>query len=193
MRTGCIILAAGSSSRLGEPKQLVRLQGETLLERAVRVAGEAGCAPIVVVLGAGADEILRGCDLAGAETVLHPDWAQGMASSLRVGVAALADRVEAVIVMTCDQPAVTPEHLRELMLVCGREAQLERVAIASSYAGRNGVPACFPGRMIQQLLRLEGDEGARALLMNAPAVPLPGGDMDVDTPESLARARTSYR
>jgi molybdenum cofactor cytidylyltransferase len=194
MRTGCIILAAGNSSRLGEPKQLVRLQGgKTLLERAVRVASGAGCAPIVVVLGANADRILRQCDLAGVETVLHEDWAHGMASSLRVGVAALAEAVEAVIVMTCDQPAVTPEHLRELILVCGRETQAQRVAIASFYAGRNGVPACFPASMIPHLLHLEGDQGARTLLMNAPAVALPGGEVDVDTPESLEQAIRNFR
>ena len=188
MTTGCIILAAGASSRLAQPKQLVRLCGETMLDRAVRIAGEAGCAPIVVVLGASADELVSQCKLIGAERVLNPGWAEGMASSLRAGISALKERVDATIVMTCDQPAVDAAHLRKLM---GQLAEDEG-AVASAYAGRNGVPACFPAAQFGGLMSLTGDHGARRLLEQARYIPLPGGELDVDTPASLARMRELY-
>lgn len=81
-----MVLAAGSSSRLGSPKQLVRLGGENLLERAVRVAREAGCGPVVVVLGASADLIRLQCDLGDACVVVNEDWASGMGASVAAGV-----------------------------------------------------------------------------------------------------------
>ena len=192
MRPGCrslncaaVILAAGASTRLGEPKQLVRLGEERLLERAIRVAADAGCEPIVVVLGANADRIARECNLAPAQVVLNEDWREGMGSSVRIGVAAVAD-AERALVTTCDQPAVTSAHLRNLMQRC-----VDRV-VASGYDGRRGVPACFPESMFAGLMELKGDTGARELLAAALIVNLPGGGMDVDTPETLEEARRQY-
>jgi len=191
MRTGCILLAAGSSSRLGELKQLVRLNGETLLDRAVRAASAAGCAPIVIVLGAGADEIFHHCDLKTAEYVVHPNWPEGMASSLRAGVAALRERVDAAIVMTCDQPVVDAAHLRRLIQE-GENVAFRPGPVASFYGGRKGVPAYFPAASFALLSLLEGDEGARSLLQNARSVALEGGELDVDTPECLAQAKRRF-
>lgn len=188
MSTGCIILAAGASSRLRQPKQLLRLHGEAMLDRAIRISGQAGCAPIVVVLGASADEITRLCVLTGAERVLNPEWAEGMASSLRAGVATLAGRVDAAVVMTCDQPAVDAAHLQKLI----QELPQGGGAVASSYAGRSGVPACFPAAQFAELMSLTGDQGARRLLERARSIPLTHGDLDVDTPASLARMRELY-
>jgi molybdenum cofactor cytidylyltransferase len=181
-----IILAAGASSRLGEPKQLALLAGERLLERAVRVAAEAGCEPIVVVLGANAEQISAQCPLASAIVVMNKAWAEGMATSIRCGLSALPKEMEAVILMTCDQPAVTPAHLHSLMEQCRGEP------IASSYAGRVGVPACFPVSYFSELMRLEGDAGARYLLKGATSVELPGGELDIDTPAALTSARHLY-
>jgi CTP:molybdopterin cytidylyltransferase MocA len=181
-----IILAAGASSRLGEPKQLALLAGEQLLERAVRVAGEAGCEPIVVVLGANAEQISARCSLASAIVVMNKAWAEGMATSIRCGISALPKETRAAILMTCDQPAVTSSHLRSLMEQCKDEP------VASSYAGREGVPACFPASHFSELMRLEGDAGARYLLRAAPSVELPGGELDIDTPEALTSARRLY-
>ena len=186
MKCAAVILAAGASSRLGEPKQLVRLAGEErLLERALRIAAEAGCEPVVVVLGAIAEQIAAECRLTQARVVINPDWREGMGSSLRVGIAAIAG-ADRAIVMTCDQPAVTAEHLQELMRLGHAEA------VASGYDGRCGVPACFPSTMFPELMELTGDAGARMLLASALVVDLPGGGMDVDTPETLAEARRHY-
>lgn len=178
-----IILAAGASRRLGEPKQLVRLSGETLLQRAVRVAAEAGCDPILVILGAASEAILAHAALPPAQVVLNPAWEEGMASSLRAGLDALPPGTEAALVMTCDQPAVTPEHLRRLA------AEAPGEPVASAYAGRRGVPAYFPSATFAELLTLSGDQGARRLLAAARALDLPGGEVDVDTPESLRIAQ----
>ncbi len=177
-----VILAAGRSSRLGEPKQLVVLGGERLLDRAVRVAIEAGCTPVVVVLGAAAERIVAECALGTATVVMNEAWASGMASSIRAGVAGL--NADGAILMTCDQPAVAADHLRRLM------SQDEPAA--SSYAGRRGVPAYFPRRCFAELLLLEGDAGAKALLQSARTVELAGGELDIDTREAVQIARARY-
>lgn len=177
--TAAVILAAGASTRLGEPKQLVRLGGETLLERAVRVAREAGCEPVVVVLGAEAERVLAACDLRDARVVRNEQWREGMASSVHAGVAA-ADGADGVVLMTCDQPAVTAEHLRALMV--------SGAVTASAYSGRRGVPAYFPASSFPELMRLTGDAGARELLREASVIDLAGGELDVDTEADQSKA-----
>jgi molybdenum cofactor cytidylyltransferase len=181
-----IVLAAGASRRLGEPKQLVFLDGETLLERAARVAAEAGLQPIYVVVSGGHNMDFGVGKLDSCTPLFNGGAAEGMASSIRVGVEAAAkDGAAGVVVMACDQPAVTAGHLRELM-AGGMEV------VASEYAGRRGVPAYFPASSFKKLMELRGDVGARELLRGARAVELPGGELDVDTPEELARARELY-
>ena len=191
MKVAAIVLAAGSSRRLGEPKQLVFLGGETLLERASRVAREAGLHPIYVVLSGGHEldfgvGKLDSCTPLFCIPLLNEGAAEGMASSIRVGVGAAVEAgVDGVVVMACDQPAVTAGHLRELMMGGGE-------VVASEYAGRRGVPAYFPASAFKELMELRGDVGARELLRGARAVELPGGELDVDTPEELARARELF-
>jgi len=182
--TPAVVLAAGASVRLGEPKQLVRLAGETLLERAMRTAHEAGCSPVVVVLGAEAEQIAAQCDLSDAVVVVNDAWSEGMASSIRCGVGKLQE-ADGVVLMTCDQPAVTAAHLRALMAT--------GEATASHYAGRRGVPAYLPKTAFAQLMRLRGDTGARDLLREAAAVELAHGELDIDTAEDLAEAERRFR
>ena len=170
--TAAVVLAAGGSARLGESKQLVMVGGETLVDRAVRAAREAGCEPVVVVLGAEAERIRERCNLTGSVVVVNEAWEEGMASSIRVGVDA-AGGADGVLLMTCDQPAVTAVHLLAVM-AAGE-------VTASAYAGRRGVPAYFPASSFPALLALRGDVGARELLLEAATVDLVGGDLDVDT------------
>ncbi len=181
--TAAVILAAGASTRLGEPKQLVVLAGETLLERAVRIARDAGCRPVVAVLGAEAARIQERCALSGAEVLVNEAWPEGMASSIRVGVGALGGG-DGALLMTCDQPAVTAEHLRALIA--------NGEVTASAYSGRRGVPAYFPAASFPALLELRGDAGARELLRSAAAVELPGGELDVDTAAARAEAERLF-
>lgn len=182
-RIAAVVLAAGASRRLGSPKQLAMLGDETLLERAVRLARAAGCSPVIVVLGAEYKQVLANCGLGDAVPVIHDKWEEGMGSSIRLGVRACEDAA-GVVVMTCDQPAVTVEHLQLLMR--GPEVN------ASRYAGRKGVPAFFPERYFGELEALNGDVGARDLLRSAEAVELVGGELDVDTLEDLERARELF-
>jgi molybdenum cofactor cytidylyltransferase len=185
--TAAVILAAGASTRLGEPKQLVTLRSETLLERAVRTARDAGCTPIIVILGASAAQIKARCVLSSALVIVNDAWPEGMATSIRLAIEILATcdpDANGVVLMTCDQPAVTPEHLRSLM---------ESVELhASSYAGRRGVPAYFPADLFVKLKSLDGDAGARDILQAAPAIALPHGDLDVDTAEDLLHAQELF-
>jgi CTP:molybdopterin cytidylyltransferase MocA len=186
-----IILAAGASRRLGKPKQLVSLDGtasgETLLERAVRVAREADLAPIIVVLGADHSLILAHSSLGDAVPVINDEWQEGMASSIRLGIRTcrlIAKDAEGVLLMPCDQPAVTAHHLN---LVASRAT-----ITASEYAGRKGIPAYFPAAHWETLLALHGDTGARDLLREARCINLPHGELDVDTPADLERAQTLF-
>ncbi len=182
--TAAIILAAGASRRLGQPKQTAVVGGERLLDRAVRTASESGCTPLVVVLGAAAEEIASVCDLRRAWVVVNSGWEEGMGSSVRAGVELLAGmpEVSGTLLMTSDMPEVTPEHLQALRRDPGSVA-------ASEYGGRRGVPAYVPRSAFPALHDLRGDAGARELLQAARAVELHGAEIDVDTPEDLERVR----
>lgn len=187
MSIAAVIVAAGASRRLGEPKQLVRLGDETLLERAVRVAREAGCSPVIVVLGSEYMQVLTSCSLGDVVTVINDEWQEGMGSSIRIGVHAcqnVADGLGGVVIMACDQPAVTVPHVKRLMD--------DRELRASRYAGKNGVPAFFPSEHFAALMSLSGDGGARELLRGASQIDLPHGELDVDTANELARARELF-
>lgn len=192
MSVAAIVLAAGASTRLGQPKQLVQLggttDGERLLERAVRVAGEAGCAPVIVVLGAGAQEIERLCHLPGAVLVYNQGWAEGMGLSIHAGMVSLPEDVEGVVLMTCDQPAVTGLHLQELVA----RGKAGGEPATSAYGGRFGVPAFFPRESFKALESLRGEAGARSLLRTARKINLPGGEIDVDTTQSLELAKQRF-
>jgi molybdenum cofactor cytidylyltransferase len=177
-----VVLAAGASRRLGRPKQTVMLDGEMLVERAVRVAMEAELSPVIVVVNPEGDFGYslqqRGCVI-----VVNESATEGMAASIRrgVGVAKML-RAAGVVVMACDQPGVRAEHLRALV------AEPLRVT-GSRYAGRTGVPAYFPAGCFEELLKLQGDAGARELLREAAFVEDEALALDVDTEADVERAR----
>jgi CTP:molybdopterin cytidylyltransferase MocA len=177
MKCGALILAAGASTRLGQPKQLIVLEGETLLGRSIRIAREAGCEPVVVVLGAYEALIRARCKFQDVSIISNADWADGMGTSLSRGAREFKD-VLGIIVMTCDMPTVTADHLRNL----ASSGELR----ASAYAGRKGVPAYFPSSLFPQLIALSGETGAKGLLRSAVGTELNGGELDIDTVEDLA-------
>jgi CTP:molybdopterin cytidylyltransferase MocA len=190
MPVAAIIVAAGESRRLGQPKQLVLIDGEPLLHRAIRLARESGASPVFVVLGAQRELIENSVDFGTAKIVVNQEWEEGLASSIRTGVKAVqaeAPTAAGILLMTCDQPRVTVNHLQRLILMS--HAQSAPTAIASAYGGTRGIPAIFPRQMIADLLALRGDKGARTLL-NRPSssvisIPLAEGEVDVDSPEDL--------
>lgn len=189
-RIGVVILAAGASTRLGQPKQLLRFQGETLLRRSARVALALGMGPVIVVLGAGAEGFTAELADLPLTTVVNTKWEEGMASSLRTGIGALTEFVDAAIVMLCDQPLVTKETLGALV---DAYQQQTCSAVASVHAsGALGPPCLFDCSLFPDLLALQGQQGAKQIFSRLPAesiahVPFPDGTYDIDTAEDWER------
>lgn len=182
MTPAAIILAAGAGRRMGGPKALLSLAGETLLRRASRVALDTGCKPVLAVVGDW-EPGLGGLEV---RAVPNPDAAEGMASSIRAGLAALPPGTAAVLLLTVDQPAVDAALLRRLLELFQQDP--ERPA-ACAYAGTLGVPAIFPRRLFTDLRALQGDRGAKPILLReqAAALPFPEGALDLDGPGDLLR------
>jgi molybdenum cofactor cytidylyltransferase len=187
-----IVLAGGASTRLGQPKQLLMHGGETLLERAIRLATEAGAVPVIAVLGANFEIICASISLDPAMIAINDDWQKGISTSIHTGLKAL-DAVEpntaGALIMACDQPRLTSDQLRTLIETFA--AQEDPSIVASAYAGVLGIPAAFPRVAFPHLLALHGDKGARALLIDPPclliAAPFAGGEVDIDQPEDLTQ------
>lgn len=177
-----LILAAGAGRRMGGPKALLTLGDETLLRRSARITLAAGCSPIIAVVGPWDPGLL---DLE-VRTVVNAGAQEGMGSSIRTGVAALPEAVDAVLILTVDQPAVDGPLLKRLLALAA-EQPLRPVACA--YGGTLGVPAILPRRFFPDLLALSGDRGAKAILLReqAVALPFPEAEADLDAPEDLER------
>lgn len=160
MRVVAIVLAAGSSSRLGRPKQELVFDGETLLARATRIAREVADDVIVVT------------------RENNPDADEGIASSIRAGVRAAGEA--RVLILLCDQPLITAAHLRALIAV-------DAPIVATGYRGIAGVPAVFAPELIPELLALRGDRGARVVIEKhgAHVIPFEDAGVDIDTDADL--------
>ena len=187
--TGAIILAGGSSSRLGTPKQNLVYQGQTLLQRAVGTALAAGCKPVLVVLGANADLIRPTIAGLPVNIVYNSDWEEGMASSTRLGIKVLKRTdpgLTSVIFMLCDQPFVNASLLCELV-----QAKSKNGIAACAYNDTVGVPALFDAVYFDELLLLKGQEGAKKLLLKyreaVVSLPFPLGSVDIDTVEDYEK------
>lgn len=186
-----LVLAAGEGRRFGRPKALVQLDGRLLVERAVATAHDAGCAPVVVVLGASAGEVARSADLAGAVVVVNEAWPTGMGSSLCAGLTALADlHADAAVVLLVDQPQVTPELVRRLV----EHWSPGLAAVSASYDGRRRNPVLLSAHVWPDVhASAVGDEGARGWLDAHPdevvlvACDDLGSDLDIDTADDLDR------
>lgn len=175
-----LILAAGEGSRMGAPKATLEIDGERLVDRAVSIFREAGCAEIFVVLGAWVGEVV------GATTIVNEDWEEGIGSSLRVGLAHISSllEVEAVLVSLVDLPGLTAQAAEKILLEPGE-------LVIGTYEGRPGHPVKFSRVHWQGIMaRATGDSGARNYLANASDVHYVelGGladGKDVDTREDL--------
>jgi molybdenum cofactor cytidylyltransferase len=181
-----IILAAGGSSRMGRPKQLLHYRGRSLLRHTVDAALAAGCRPAMVVLGAAAESVrqeLRGLKV---EVVHNEEWPEGIGESIACGIASLRShggRVRAVLFLTCDQPMISKQVISRLIEAF--DGSPGRI-VASEYGGTVGVPALFEREHFKRLGRMSGDRGAQELLLSESArlirVPWPEGAKDVNTP-----------
>jgi molybdenum cofactor cytidylyltransferase len=191
MPVAAIVLAAGASRRLGHPKQLLMHGDETMIERAIRLANEAGVAPVIAVLGAYHDLIREAVRLSNFTPVINSAWNEGISTSIRTGLGALLasdPQTPGALILACDQPRLSAEHLSAMLDVfC---AQAAPSIVASAYQGVLGIPAVFPREVFAELHALRGDKGARLLLMQPPcplvALPFPGGEIDIDRPADMA-------
>ncbi|CCH33452.1 nucleotidyltransferase family protein [Actinosynnema sp. NPDC047251] len=185
MRVAGLLLAAGAGRRFGGPKALVSRGGALWVESARSVLRDAGCAPVVVVLGAAADEVRARAALDDAVVVENAAWATGMGSSLRVGLAALDSSADAVVVLPVDTPGVTSRAVRRFVDLASPTALLR-----ASYDGAPGHPVLL-GRAHWAAVAesATGDAGARDYLRTHGAVSVPCEDLadgaDVDRPEDL--------
>jgi molybdenum cofactor cytidylyltransferase len=156
-----IVLAAGASSRLGRPKQLLPFRGRPLLEATLEQVAAARLDEVVVVVGGSAEAVLAAVQLHGARPVVNPDFLAGQSTSLRVGLAAVAERAAAVVFILGDQPLQQPAVIDALVDTYGRTGA---PIVAPTYNGRRGNPILFDRTLFGDLLTLTGDTGARPLL-----------------------------
>jgi molybdenum cofactor cytidylyltransferase len=188
-RIACLVLAAGGSRRLGTPKQLLRRRAQPLLARTLAAArGALPRSPLIVVLGAAALRMRGVVRRAARDAVVvnNARWAEGLASSLNVGLDAVPARTAAILVALVDQPGVDTRALLRLVSAWRRHPG---AAAAAFYAGRTGVPAVLPRRYWRAIRELRGDAGARTLLRAAKVtnVEMPEAELDIDTRADAAR------
>jgi molybdenum cofactor cytidylyltransferase len=184
---GIIILAAGSSSRMGQPKQQLVYKDTTLLQRAIEAAKGVQAHALMVVLGANNQTILDDVDSKHLDIVINPDWEQGMSSSIKSGITALLTlypKVDDVLMMLCDQPFVDTELLKELIEA---KPPTDDAIVACEYKNTIGVPVLFGKDWFADLQDLKGEDGAKKLLLSHQdkviAVPFDQGSIDIDTPD----------
>lgn len=196
-RIGAIVLAAGASTRLGEPKQLIRIDGVPLIVRSATAALDSPLWPIVVVVGSSAVEVRA--ELARLPVLIAENsaWIEGMASSLRAGITTLQSfsrSLDGALIALCDQPAFTSGTIARLLE--SAPASLDGHIVAAHYQGRLGAPALFSRTYFTTLSNLSGEEGARSVIAAARLtnhvipVDLPEMAVDLDTPADIARFRS---
>jgi len=184
-KIGAVILAAGGSSRFGQPKQLLPFRGKTLIRTIIDAACEAGCSPVVVVIGSNGETIHPEVAHANVLEVRNTNWQRGIGSSIRSGVQALTDHapdVQAILLLVCDQPAVNAPFIERLFAT--REATKKDI-VASSYADTAGVPAIFNRSLFKELLAIGDESGAKSIILQNPGrvaqFAFPEGAIDIDT------------
>lgn len=189
-RFGAVILAAGASTRMGTPKQLLELDGRPLVIRAVEAALASPAWPVVVVLGAHAEKIRPALARLPVLLADNPAWSEGMAASIRAGMTTLRQfsrALDGALVALCDQPAFSAETIAQLVAA---QRTTGRSIVAARYGGRCAAPALFLREHFETLVHLTGEAGARELLNSSSArvtpVDLPDLAHDLDTPADVA-------
>lgn len=193
-KIGALLLAAGGSSRMGRPKQLLFYEGQTLLRRAAETLLATACSLVIVVLGSEFEQTRKQIKGLPVVEICNENWQTGMGSSIKAGVTRLLQvepDASGLIITLCDQPHITSSHIDQLIKKfretgCG--------IVAAEYAGTTGVPALFGRRYFDELLNMEGDRGARKLIHSASAdlskVQIPEAAFDIDSPEDLISKRS---
>ena len=164
-RIAGVLLAAGESKRLGQPKQLLRWHGRALIEHAAQAALDAGLDPVVVVIGSRADDMRAALRSTAVALVENPRWLEGMSTSLQAGLSALPAGAVAAILLLVDQPRVSANHLRALIAAYHTSG---RPIIVSAFKGRRASPTLFDRSLFDQLMQISGDAGGRSVIQANP-------------------------
>lgn len=188
-KIGVIILAAGSSGRLGYPKQLVGFRGKSLLQHSIDVAESVDFKTKILILGAKAEEIESKLDIRNFEVVYNENWKDGMGTSISKGISEaikLEKELDHILILLSDQPFVTGKKIQELIQV---QLDSKTPATFSEYADEVGVPAIFSREVFSKLKKLKKDQGAKKLILKNQiefkTVKFEGGNFDVDTAEDV--------
>lgn len=194
LKLGIIILAAGSSSRMGQSKQLLDISGEPLLRRIVRIALDVVPDEVFVVLGANPEEHFKVIEDLPIKSVYNDNWQKGMGSSIKAGLNHLLEvspTINAVMILVCDQPLLTTDHLKKLkqtFIASGTPVA------AMAYSNTVGVPAIFEKSLFPDLINLPDDKGAKVMLEKKSSVlltiPFPEGSIDLDTPDDYEKFKS---
>ena len=188
-----VVLAAGGSKRLGQPKQLLDWQGEAFISKVVKTGLESGLAPLVVVTGADRDLVEAPMCGLPIKITQNPEWEAGQAGSMRAGLDALPDNCEAVMFLLSDQPQVSPLLIRQLI---ERFYQHRKPVTAPLIKGQRGNPILFSKEAFDTLRQVRGDQGGRAVIQQFDVDWLPWGDdralLDVDTEGAYERLKEAY-
>ncbi len=185
---GIVLLAAGSSSRMGSPKQLLNYGGKPLLRHAVEVALASVCKPVFVVLGSQSEQIGGALDGLPVELLRNEQWEGGMGTSIHAGVqAAEAQNLDGVILALGDQPLITAAILNRL--VATHQATGQPI-VTAQYSGTVGVPVFFSREFFPHLLALEPSQGCKGIILShggrTVRVEVPEAATDIDTPNDCA-------
>jgi molybdenum cofactor cytidylyltransferase len=190
-RVAAVVLAAGGSRRMGAPKQLLRLGGESLVGRAARTALASRCAQVFVVVGADHQAVTGEIRDLALTPVYNPCWREGVGASIRAGITAVAATeppLDAALITLMDQPGVTPALLDEIITAA---ETAPGGLVACEYAGTVGAPALFAQPHFDALRELRGDRGGKAVLAAHAEVVVriafPPAAIDIDTPADYAR------
>jgi molybdenum cofactor cytidylyltransferase len=195
-----VVLAAGMSRRMGTPKQLLRIDGETILERTLKNVRASAAGEIVLVLGHAADSVEKEISTDREKIVHNQDYQQGMGTSLRAGLAAVDARASAALIVLADQPFVRPETFNQL-IECHQESKLQKSGpqiIIPMYKGFRGNPVLLDRSVFPELNALSGDVGCRAIFGNHTenicklAVNDIGILLDIDSQEEYHKLEKGY-
>jgi molybdenum cofactor cytidylyltransferase len=191
MKLSILILAAGSSSRLGQPKQLVKFKGKTLIENVAEIALKIS-EEVLIVLGANSEMIGEQLSSLGdnVSTVYNPDWQEGMGTSIRLGIEILEKKSDVVIILLSDQPFISQELLQKMVQTFAKN---QKPIVSCVYDDELGVPMLFDKTVFPSLLTLKGEKGAKSILAQfenkISTIDFKEGRIDIDKPEDMKKLR----